>query len=158
MIEYDIPTWILTGALVGVTVLVWKATSHVARATEKVAEVTKETVRLTIMPKISVINHNKIDTDGDHDHYEFILRNDGVGDAFDLEITTLHKDSSDIFPIIRTLAAKGGSRFTNKNVDKDASVVNFRFSYRDYADNPYIKEFSYNIKEKSGYDIHIIKV
>ena len=106
MAELDFFTWILTGALVFVTVLVWRATSHVAKATEKVAEVSRETTKIPIMPRISIINHNKLGEDEEYDHYEFILRNDGVGDSFDLKIEHDRKAGSIAFPIIRNLATK----------------------------------------------------
>jgi hypothetical protein len=147
MSEADIPTWILTAALVGVTLLVWRSTNKVAKATDKVADATASVAKIQIIPKISIISHNKVGSDDEHDHFEFILRNEGVGSAFNLIIEIFDKKGSTVLLPIQTLTVASGHRFTYNNVDKNAQMIRGKMKYTDYANNQYEKEFAYSIKD-----------
>lgn len=144
MVEYDIPTWILTGAIALTTFFVY-------RATKAMAKTAKEVGAYSIRPRISIAGCVKIGNDNDHDFYEFSFLNNGVGNAFDLQITISHKGGSTTFPITRSLGINASPpRATDKSIDKDTTEVKLKISYRDIADNPYTQEFSYNLKENSG--------
>lgn len=131
------------------TFLVWKATS-------KVADATKETTKLTIMPRISVINHSKQESDNEHDHYTFIFRNEGVGNAFDVKIEIKHKNGKSVFPVLNTFPVNAGHRVEDNSVDKDANEVEFKISYKDHADNQYLREFTYSLENLGvGYSVQI---
>ena len=140
MSEADIATWVLTGAVAVATFLVY-------RATKQVATTTKEIGKLAIMPRVTIIGHNKIGTDETHDHYEFSLKNNGKENAFDVQIEILHKGGSTVPKTISVIGAAAADRVIDKSIDKDARSVNYKISYRDIADNPYTREYSYNIKE-----------
>ena len=127
-----------------VTYLVYKATKGVAKAT-------KEIGKLSMMPRVIIIDHNKLGDDQEHDHYEFILRNNGKDNAFEVQIEIFHKNGSTVPQIIPMIAVNGGDRVTNKSVSKGAISINYKINYRDYADNLYTKEYSYNFKDKCSY-------
>lgn len=157
MVEYDPTLSILTAFLVISTSAVAFATFLVWKATKKMVDATKETMKLTIMPRISIISHNKINSDDKHDHYEFILRNEGVGDAFDVKVQTFHKERNPTFSL-GTVPVQSGARFSNKQVDRDATVIKYKISYSDTADNPYIKEFSYDLIKGVSHGIYGAKL
>ena len=158
MTETEIVLSVLTAALVGVTVLVWRATVKVANATEKVAEVTRETTKLGMMPRMSILFHTKLEGDTEHDHYEFTLKNEGVGDCFDLQFEIFNKTGSTVVPTIHSVGINATTRIIDRNVDRGAQTVKIKLNYRDYAENQYSKEILYDLRSNSGSDFHLTVV
>lgn len=156
MAETDLTLSALTGLLAISTIAVAIATFLVWRATSKVADVTKETTKLTIMPRISVIGHGKAGSDNDHDHYQFILRNEGVGNAFDVKIEISHNGGKTVFPILKTFPVNAGHHINDNSIDKDAKEAEFKISYKDHADNKYERKFTYSLENDStGYSVQV---
>jgi len=151
MVDNEILLTVLTGwvaiatiALAVATIFVYRATKATAKATAEVAKTSKEVGAYTIRPRISVVGHEKIGSDEQHDFYEFRFVNSGVGNAFDLQIMILHKEGFTISPITLSLGINASPpRVIDKSIDKDATEVKFKISYRDIADNPYVQEFVY---------------
>jgi len=145
MPEADIAIWVLTGALVGVTLLVWRATSNVAKATEKVAEATIQMSKTSIRPRPSIIYHKKVGEDDEHHHYQFIIRNQGLGDAFDVRIEIFDKKGSSCPVPIPRLRSNQRIGFKATNIERSKNPVKMKIKYKDLMDYPYSDEFEYDI-------------
>jgi hypothetical protein len=146
MVESDPTLSILTIFLVISTSAVAFATFLVWKATKKMVKVTKEIASLPIMPRLSIVGHNKIGQDDQHDHYQFSFKNLGVGNAFDIQIESFHKEGSRGYPIVSDVGINAATSINNMSVDKNAKKVRFKISYRDYADNLYIRDFFYDFE------------
>ena len=146
MVESDPTLSILTILLVISTSAVAFATFLVWKATQKMVNVTKETTKLPIMPRMVIVGHNKIGQDDVHDHYGFSFKNLGVGNAFDIQIESFHKGGSTGFPMVATVGINAATSIIDNNVDKNAKKVRFKVNYYDYADNKYERDFFYDFE------------
>jgi hypothetical protein len=153
MTEFDVILSIFTAALVGVTVLVWRATVNVANATKQVAVVTKETSKITIRPRPTIIHHQKAGEDQEHHHYNFIIKNQGLGDAFDVRIETIDKKGSQLQVPIPRLRREQSIGFKATNIERSKNPVKMKITYKDVMNNPYSDEFDYDI----GNDIFFLQ-
>ncbi len=142
---------ISTSAVAFATFLVWKAT-------KKIVKVTKELAKLPIMPRLLIVAHSKTGQDDRHDHYDFSFKNHGVGDAFDIQIESFHKEGSTVYQMVPVVGINAATRITNNSVDKDAKKVRFKISYCDYADNPYSREFFYEFDTGTDRGIYAKKL
>ncbi len=145
MVESDIPLWILTAALAGVTLLVWRATMKVAEATKQVAVATKEMTRTTVKPRPTIIHHQKKGEDAEHHHYQFIIKNLGIGDAFDVDIEVLDKSGSSHNPTIPRLKRNQSMAFNANNVHRSKDPITIKISYKDVMDYQYSETIEYDI-------------
>lgn len=141
----NLPTWILTGALVIVTILVWLATKKVAVATSQVANATKEMSKTTIKPRPTIIYHKQIGEDQEHHHYQFFVKNFGLGDALNVIIETVDKKGSAIQPTIPRLRSNQIITFKATNVERSKDPVTIKIKYNDVMDNPYTEQIDYDI-------------
>ncbi|HSB83300.1 MAG TPA: hypothetical protein VLD64_02275 [Nitrosarchaeum sp.] len=146
----DILTMIMSGAVAFATFLLW-------RATKQLSVTTKEIGKLTIMPKITIVNHNKVGDDEIHEHFEFSLKNDGVGNAFEIQIETFHKGGSTVHPTIHMIGVNAADRVTDNSVDKSDKTVRYKISYRDIADNSYTRHLLYDLEDHTTKILKIIK-
>jgi hypothetical protein len=153
MVEYDPTLSILTAFLVISTSAVAFATFLVWKATKKMVAATKETMKLTIMPRVSIISHSILNSYENSIEYEFSLKNDGVADSFDVQVQVFLKTRSPTFTI-GDIPVKAASRFVLKNEDKGETIIKYKISCSDTADNRYVKEFSYDIQKGVSHGIY----
>ncbi|WP_100182533.1 hypothetical protein [Candidatus Nitrosotenuis aquarius] len=127
------------------TVALYKATRNVVKATEQVSDATKEMSRTMIRPRPTTIHHSKIGEDDEHHHYQFIIKNFGIGDALNVKIEVLDKNGSAHQTPIPRLKKEQGMAFKATNIQKSKDPVTMKISYQDIMGFEYFETIEYNI-------------
>lgn len=143
----DISIIISTCAVAVFTFFLWRSTNKVAEATKAVKEATREVASYTIMPHFSIYEYRLEKQGEEYDQFEFRIVNDGLGDAFNINLEIKSSEmSSSIWPTFKL--SKDYTHIVGDSVKKNSQNVNFKIKFEDVAGNRHERALSFKIPNR----------